>query len=341
MARMFYLGLVVRRLPWVLLLLLLDSSAAFTSGWGGATRDALSLRSCRDRSDTEFIGYCRIGTGRVSSTRRYLTTVTPPSSPDKDVDETTARSAAAVDDVAGSLSKLVLSEMTASTAAAGKEYAASFDFAATEATMYALFLAMRRSKVPMGFKGHPFVLRREEIVRAMGFESDEEVCFDGCFTLKDFEKAVEDDFLDASRGSTDNRKGWKITNVAPPRGNSFSEARLRYTDVTAALAQGTVILNAAGAHIPPLAPSCLACSDAFALPNAVNLYITAAGQRTSAPPHTDRQDVVVIQTGGRKRWKVYAPPDPARRPASDVFARGKGEDNLPLYSLEEETRLLC
>ena len=39
-------------------------------------------------------------------------------------------------------------------------------------------------------------------------------------------------------------------------------------------------------------------TDAASTPNALNLYVTAAGKRTSAPPHTDKQDVVVVQSSG-------------------------------------------
>ena len=44
----------------------------------------------------------------------------------------------------------------------------------------------------------------------------------------------------------------------------------------------------------------------------------------------------MVQTSGRKHWRVYSPPDPAAKPSADVFARGKGDDSLPLYSLETD-----
>jgi hypothetical protein len=111
-------------------------------------------------------------------------------------------------------------------------------------------------------------------------------------------------------------------------------------DVQAALEKGTVIFNAAGAHIPKLAAPCLAVTDATSTPNAVNIYVTAAGKRTSAPPHTDKQDVVVVQSSGRKFWRVYRPTDPALKPMADLFARGKGDDDLPLHTLQESGQLL-
>jgi len=111
---------------------------------------------------------------------------------------------------------------------------------------------------------------------------------------------------------------------------------MTFDDVQSALEKGTVIFNAAGAHIPKLAGPTLACSDATWLPCALNLYITAAGKRTSAPPHTDKQDVVVIQSTGSKHWKVYSPPNPADKPQAEMFARGKMDDSLPLYLMESD-----
>ena len=90
--------------------------------------------------------------------------------------------------------------------------------------------------------------------------------------------------------------------------------------VHTAMDKGTVIFNAIGAHIPKLAGATLACSDATSLPNAVNMYVTAAGKKTSAPPHTDRQDVVVVQTTGKKHWRVYSPPDPDLKPSADMVS---------------------
>ncbi len=66
------------------------------------------------------------------------------------------------------------------------------------------------------------------------------------------------------------------------------------------------------------------------------MYVTARGMRTSAPPHTDRQDVLVVQMEGTKRWRVFTPPtDGNVKPNADLFARGKGMDNLPLHTLLE------
>ena len=59
---------------------------------------------------------------------------------------------------------------------------------------------------------------------------------------------------------------------------------MRYVDVEAAMAKGTVVINSAGANIAPLGTLCLAALDAFGVPNCLNLYVTARGTATSAPP---------------------------------------------------------
>lgn len=126
----------------------------------------------------------------------------------------------------------------------------------------------------------------------------------------------------------------KSHSVSSPRGDSFEEARMTFDDVNAALEKGTVIFNSAGAHISELAGPCLASLDATSLPPCLNMYITAPHKRTSAPPHTDKQDVAVIQTSGAKHWRVYSPPNPSLKPTADRYARGKGNDDLPLHMLE-------
>mmetsp|Transcript_42359 Transcript_42359/g.61877 ORF Transcript_42359/g.61877 Transcript_42359/m.61877 type:complete len:676 (+) Transcript_42359:203-2230(+) len=217
------------------------------------------------------------------------------------------------------------------------EWSESFGLNGEEAAFYALFSSIRSlSNDVLGINGKPFYLAQDQIVKAIKKGSGEESAstIAGYFTFDDLAKALEEDFLDADRGSTDNKKGWKVTAVSTPRGSSFEDARMTLEEVEAALSKGTVIFSAIGAHVPKLARATLACTDASALPNALNMYVTAAGKRTSAPPHTDRQDVIVAQTQGRKHWRVYSPPDPTLRPQADAFARGKGDDNLPLHQLE-------
>ena len=160
----------------------------------------------------------------------------------------------------------------------------------------------------------------------------------GAFTMDDVKYSVENDFLEAGRGTFDaNRGGWNMAAVSTPRGNSFEDAKLRYEDVETAMKQksGTVVFNSAGGFIPKVALINLQFTQAFEMPSATNMYLTAAGQTTSAPPHTDKQDVFVFQTQGAKRWRVYSPPPPSRMPRADPFARGKGTDQLNLSELDE------
>ena len=65
--------------------------------------------------------------------------------------------------------------------------------------------------------------------------------------------------------------------------------------------------------------------------------IECVRDRTSDPPHTDKQDVVVVQTSGKKHWKVYSPlTGSLQKPSADMLVRTKGDDNLPLFALESE-----
>jgi hypothetical protein len=158
------------------------------------------------------------------------------------------------------------------------------------------------------------------------------------FGMEELQAAVEQDFLDAGEGSTNPTKGWRMQPVGGRdlrTGSSFQDSRLRFQDVTDA--KGTVIFNSAGAYISStLSASSLAALDGLdgAVPGVcLNMYVTRADAKVSAPPHTDKQDVLVVQTQGRKHWRVYSPPD-NNKMLVDPFARGKGGDDLPLELLE-------
>ncbi|CAN0012196.1 unnamed protein product, partial [Heterosigma akashiwo] len=124
------------------------------------------------------------------------------------------------------------------------------------------------------------------------------------FTFSDVAVEVEKGFLDAGRGTFVEGRSWQMASVGKPRGTSFEEAKMRIKDVEKALAErsGTVVFNSAGAKIKPLAQVCYGTSEATRLPTALNLYLTgmlfSPSVSTSAPPHTDKQDVFVLQTQG-------------------------------------------
>ncbi len=82
------------------------------------------------------------------------------------------------------------------------------DMTAPEVGFYALFTAVRQCATLGVRDGQPFCLRRKDVMKAL--DAHEHSIFAGFFTFDDLAKAVQDDFLDAARGSTDNRKGWKV-----------------------------------------------------------------------------------------------------------------------------------
>ncbi|KAG8460254.1 hypothetical protein KFE25_004502 [Diacronema lutheri] len=112
------------------------------------------------------------------------------------------------------------------------------------------------------------------------------------------------------------------------------DARIDPAAVADALSSSTVVLNSAGFFIAPLAAIALSMADAFELPVWLNMYLTRPGQLLSTQLHTDLQDVFVVQTQGRKRWRVYAPPDPSAAISSNPLARGKGLDALAESALD-------
>ena len=91
-----------------------------------------------------------------------------------------------------------------------KKYAGSMvGFTAADASFYALFAAIRHCPdCTLGLLGTPFLLRHDETCQALGMDT---TTWPGFFCMNDLEKAVQDDFLDAARGSTDNRKGWQVS----------------------------------------------------------------------------------------------------------------------------------
>eukprot|EP00592_Proboscia_alata_P004640 CAMPEP_0194371846 /NCGR_PEP_ID=MMETSP0174-20130528/20220_1 /TAXON_ID=216777 /ORGANISM="Proboscia alata, Strain PI-D3" /LENGTH=193 /DNA_ID=CAMNT_0039150083 /DNA_START=101 /DNA_END=679 /DNA_ORIENTATION=+ len=123
----------------------------------------------------------------------------------------------------------------------------------------------------------------------------------GQFTVDDIADNFASQFIVAGRGTFNEKTGgWNMAAVGstPRPGASFEDAKVQFSDVQSALSKtsGTVVINSAGAYMPSLAKVCEECLDCFGLPINMNLYITAAGQVTSAPPHTDKQDVFVVQT---------------------------------------------
>jgi hypothetical protein len=63
--------------------------------------------------------------------------------------------------------------------------------------------------------------------------------FSSYFHFSHLATSLEEDFLDAQVGSTDNRKGWQVSAVSEPTGSSFDDARMTLSQVEAALEVST------------------------------------------------------------------------------------------------------
>eukprot|EP00586_Coscinodiscus_wailesii_P018807 CAMPEP_0172509048 /NCGR_PEP_ID=MMETSP1066-20121228/217181_1 /TAXON_ID=671091 /ORGANISM="Coscinodiscus wailesii, Strain CCMP2513" /LENGTH=150 /DNA_ID=CAMNT_0013287353 /DNA_START=149 /DNA_END=601 /DNA_ORIENTATION=+ len=125
----------------------------FTPGRKGGTCDAVLLWACRGRSDTDFIGYCSIGPGSVSTL--YLSMVAP-ASQDNDVGEVTMRPTSSADDTMSAIIDLNCYIQNDGNCNGGERRRPLFDLVTLKAASYALFSAMRRSKFPLGVEGRPF-----------------------------------------------------------------------------------------------------------------------------------------------------------------------------------------
>lgn len=185
----------------------------------------------------------------------------------------------------------------------------------------------------------PFLMRRNE---------NEPMMIE--FNCDDLESALRCDYLSACTGSRKSNEGkiggWEMEDLGGEEDeegynqdvHSFQAQRLDWEQVLNA--PNTIIFNSAGSYISStLAATSLAALHGLqgaAVGVCMNLYVTPANVKTSAPPHTDKQDVVVVQTQGRKRWRVYSPPDPSFNAELDPFKRGKGPDSLTLDMLKRE-----
>jgi len=101
-----------------------------------------------------------------------------------------------------------------------------------------------------------------------------------------------------------------------------------FSQLESTMRDSTVVLLNAGFCVPEVAAVAQAALQATQLPIWLNIYLTTPGLVRSTQLHTDKQDVILVQTTGRKRWRVYAPPAPSASPWLDPFARGKGTDAM-------------
>lgn len=84
--------------------------------------------------------------------------------------------------------------------------------------------------------------------------------------------------------------------------------------VSRSVKAGTAIFNQFSLHSRKVGELSSQFTRALQMPCVANVYATGGGHNVSAQPHNDMQDVVIIQTHGRKRWRVWPPPNQVYRP---------------------------
>ena len=131
----------------------------------------------------------------------------------------------------------------------------------------------------------------------------------GSVTLETLDAHVKSGgFLSARRGAPSTECGWET--------ESFP---MRSGTAKALEQQGTLILNGVAESMPECARCALAALDAFEAPASLNCYATGPHAAVAAPPHSDAQGVLVLQTCGSQRWRVW--------------------DGRPFYASELNTKL--
>jgi len=171
------------------------------------------------------------------------------------------------------------------------------------------------------WQSKPLLIRSSEIKDITNQEMN---WVDGSFTVARDLRLVDGSYISGSRTDDILRNGIKTDTWAFRPIKDDPARRTTWAEVSDALEGGTIYFNSAGSFWPALGALCRLTNYAFGLPTAVNIYITPPGSTISVPPHTDRQDVLIFQTEGSKRWRVYNPPK--RVKAKDPLNRGKGGD---------------
>lgn len=160
-------------------------------------------------------------------------------------------------------------------------------------------------------------------------------CIQSIFTIENDLKLVGESYItghrtaDTLRNNASSSSSWEFV----PLKKDLSR-RTTLEEVEEGLKGGTIYFNTAGSLWPSLGALCKLSNIAFGLPSNINIYITPPKISISVPPHTDKQDVFILQTSGSKHWKVYAPPSP-RKENVDPLSRGKNNDILTAEELGE------
>ena len=117
----------------------------------------------------------------------------------------------------------------------------------------------------------------------------------GSVTLETLDAHVSNGgFLSARRGAPSAEYGWET-----------QPFQMRSGTAKALENKGTLILNGVAESMPECARCALAALDAFEAPASLNCYATGPNAAVAAPPHADAQGVLVLQTCGSQRWRVW------------------------------------
>lgn len=155
----------------------------------------------------------------------------------------------------------------------------------------------------------------------------------GAFTIERDLVMVENSYISGHKTGDVLRNGTKTDTWAFEPIKADPSKKSTWSEVEDAMKSGTIYFNTAGSLWPVLGALCRLTMESFGLPSNVNVYITPAGITVSVPPHTDKQDVIVMQTAGAKRWRVFAPP--IRSKLTDPLNRGKAGDVLSFDEMGE------
>jgi len=201
------------------------------------------------------------------------------------------------------------------------------------------------------FRRRPVLIRSEHVAESSGLAENGAGCggswASGLFTLEDLLSGVDGTVIPGQRTGDSIRDGTKVDRwekngpIAGAASGHYDDSPMQTmtrADVKAALRNGTVFFNHAMLGFPTLAALSTLMTESFGLPGNLNIYITPPNLNVSVPPHTDGQDVLIVQTEGKKRWRVFDMPPPINPYATgkappDPFSRGKRGDVITQQEL--------
>ncbi|GMH48537.1 hypothetical protein TrLO_g4561 [Triparma laevis f. longispina] len=131
---------------------------------------------------------------------------------------------------------------------------------------------------------------------------------------------------------------------SPLNPNQLSGLPLQSSHITSALKRNsTISFNTASSLFPSISSLSLSSLSELRYPCNVNVYISPVndGEESVVPVHTDRQDVLIFQTEGIKKWTVYPRPLIPRTSNNKIklnpLSRGKAGDVISPLELTSPT----